>query len=383
MNPLKELQRFGQSVWYDNISRGLIRSGGLKKLIEEDGVRGVTSNPTIFEKALSAGTEYDEPFRELVSQKKTIPEIFDALSVQDIQEAADQFGPLYEETDGQDGFVSLEVSPDHAHDAEKTVAEARRLWRWVNRPNVMIKIPATKEGLPAIERCLAEGINVNVTLIFAVERYGQVIDAYRSALEKRVREGKSVSTLASVASFFVSRIDTSVDKLLQERLQAAPGMKEKDALLEFLGKVAVANARAAYQLFKERFSGTWFRALAEKGARVQRPLWASTGTKNPNYSDVLYVEELIGPQTVNTMPLATLEAFRDHGKPRAGLEEKTDEARDVLERLKSQAGIDLKKVTAQLEAEGVKAFADSYRLLLEKLAAKKEAVEKVLWAAKS
>ncbi len=383
MNPLKELQRFGQSVWYDNISRGLIRSGGLKKLIEEDGVRGVTSNPTIFEKALSAGTEYDESFRELVSQKKTIPEIFDALSVQDIQEAADQFGPLYEETDGQDGFVSLEVSPDHAHDAEKTVAEARRLWRWVNRPNVMIKIPATKEGLPAIERCLAEGINVNVTLIFAVERYGQVIDAYRSALEKRVREGKSVSTLASVASFFVSRIDTSVDKLLQERLQAAPGMKEKDALLEFLGKVAVANARAAYQLFKERFSGTWFRALAEKGARVQRPLWASTGTKNPNYSDVLYVEELIGPQTVNTMPLATLEAFRDHGKPRAGLEEKTDEARDVLERLKSQAGIDLKKVTAQLEAEGVKAFADSYRLLLEKLAAKKEAVEKVLWAAKS
>lgn len=383
MNPLKELQQLGQSVWYDNISRGLIRSGGLKKLIEEDGVRGVTSNPTIFEKALSAGTEYDEPFRELVAQKKTIPEIFDALSVQDIQEAADQFGPLYEETDGQDGFVSLEVSPDHAHDAEKTVAEARRLWRWVNRPNVMIKIPATKEGLPAIERCLAEGINVNVTLIFAVERYGQVIDAYRSALEKRVREGKSVSTLASVASFFVSRIDTAVDKLLQEKLQAAPGMKEKDALLEFLGKVAVANARAAYQLFKERFSGTWFRALAEKGARVQRPLWASTGTKNPNYSDVLYVEELVGPQTVNTMPLATLEAFRDHGKPRAGLEEKAEEARDVLERLKSQAGIDLKKVTAQLEAEGVKAFADSYRLLLEKLAAKKEAVEKVLWAAKS
>jgi transaldolase / glucose-6-phosphate isomerase len=374
MNPLNELEQHGQSVWYDNIRRGLISSGELQKLIDEDGLKGVTSNPTIFEKAISGSTDYDEAIRDLVGKKKSIKDIFDAISVKDIQMATDLFRPVYERTEGADGFVSIEVEPSLAHDTEGTVAEAKRLWKLVDRPNLMVKIPATKEGLPAIEQCLSEGVNINITLIFSLERYQQVIDAYRAALEKRAKAGKDLAPVASVASFFVSRIDTAVDKLLQEKIQSSQSAKEKDAFLELIGKVAVANAKVAYQVFQQNFKSAWFEALAKKGARPQRALWASTGTKNPNYSDVLYVEELIGPQTVNTMPPATITAFRDHGKPRASLEEKPAEARETLEKLK-KAGIDLARVTAQLEAEGEKSFADSYEKLLQCLAAKKEMIQ--------
>lgn len=373
MNPLVELQKFGQSFWYDNIRRGLIRSGELKKMIDEDGLRGVTSNPTIFEKAISSSTDYDDAIRELVMKRKNITEIFDALSVEDIQLAADLFAPLYKKTQGADGYVSIEVAPQFARDTDKTVQEARRLWKLVNRPNVMVKIPATREGLPAIEQCLGEGININVTLIFSLERYEQVIDAYFAGMDRLVKSGKP-PTVASVASFFVSRIDTAVDKLLQERIQSSQSAREKDSLLELMGKVAVANAKMAYQLFKRRFSGAAFEALRKKGAWVQRPLWASTGTKNPNYSDVLYVEELIGADTVDTMPPATISAFRDHGKLRASLEENPDASREALDKLKIH-GIDLKKITQQLETEGVKSFADSYEKLMQCLTAKKEMIQ--------
>jgi len=372
-NPLVELQKQGQSFWYDNIRRGLIQSGELKKMIDNDGLRGVTSNPTIFEKAIGSSTDYDDAIRELVAQKKSVGEIFDAISIKDIQMACDLFAPLYKETKGEDGYVSIEVSPAFARDTEKTVEEARRLWKLVHRPNVMVKIPATKEGVPAIERALGEGININVTLIFSNERYEQVINAYFAALEKLARDGKPLN-VASVASFFVSRIDTSVDKILQDRLQSSTSAREKDALLELMGKVAIANAKMAYQLYKEKFSSPIFTAFKKKGARVQRPLWASTGTKNPNYSDVLYVEELIGPDTVDTMPPATISAFRDHGKVRASLDENVTASRDTLDRLKAQ-GIDLKKITQQLENEGVKTFADSYDKLMQVLSAKREMIQ--------
>ncbi len=373
MNSLVELQKFGQSFWYDNIRRGLINSGELKKMIDQDGLRGVTSNPTIFEKAISSSTDYDEAIRELVGKKQSVQEIFDQLSIEDIQLAADLFAPLYKKTEGADGYVSIEVAPQFARDTEKTIAEARRLWRLVNRPNVMVKIPATKEGLPAIEKCLSEGININITLIFSIERHEQVMNVYLNALEKLAKEGKPIDKVASVASFFVSRIDTSVDKLLQEKIQAAPGAKEKDQLLELLGKVAIANAKMAYQAYKNIFTSSRFEALKKKGAQVQRPLWASTGTKNPNYSDVLYVEELIGPDTVDTMPPATISAFKDHGKVRASIEENIDAARQTMESLKA-VGIDLKKITAQLEQEGVKSFSDSYEKLIQCLTAKKEMI---------
>lgn len=380
MNPLKELHQFGQSFWYDNIRRGMILSGELDKLIKDDGIRGITSNPTIFEKAIAAGDDYDTALKDLVSRKSSAADIFDELAVQDIQMAADKLKKVYEESGGEDGYVSIEVAPPFAHDTEGTVAEARRLWKMVSRPNAMVKIPATKEGVPAIEKCLSEGININVTLIFSLERYKEVIEAYRSGLEKRAREGKPVA-VASVASFFVSRIDSAVDKLLQERIQASQSAREKDMLLELLGKVAVANAKLAYQLFKKSFSGAWFEALKKKGARPQRPLWASTGTKNPHYSDVLYVEALIGPQTVNTIPPATVDAFRDHGKAALTIEENLAEAAETLEKLKL-VKIDLKKITEQVEAEGVKLFADSYDKLMAGLTAKKAAIERELSGAK-
>jgi transaldolase/glucose-6-phosphate isomerase len=373
MNPLKELYSHGQSPWMDYIRRDMILSGALKKQIEEDGLRGITSNPTIFEKALSAGTDYDLDIQGLLLQGKSTSEIFEALSVEDIQMAADLFRQIYDETEGEDGTVSLEVSPHLARDTERTIAEARHLWARVARPNVMIKIPGTREGLPAIEQCLAEGIPINVTLIFSLERYGEVLGVFRKALERRSEEGKSV-VLSSVASFFVSRIDTAIDKILQEKIHASSNPREKDLLLEILGRVAVANSRVAYQLFKKTFSGAWFQDLKKKGARPQRLLWASTGTKNPHYSDVLYVEELIGPQTVNTLPLTTLDAFRDHGKPLARLEEDVPSSVEVLKKLRL-ASIDFSKITDQLEREGLQLFTDSYDKLLAGLEAKKEFLE--------
>jgi transaldolase len=376
MNPLKQLINFGQSVWLDNIHRDMFTSGELARFIADDGVRGMTSNPTIFEKAMAGGTVYDASLKELVAQRKSVEEIFDALCIEDIQSACAAFRPLYDETKGGDGFVSIEVAPGFARDTQGTIQEARRLWKLVNRPNCMVKIPATKEGVPAIQACLAEGININITLIFSVERYGEVMDAFRRAIESRAAAGKSLN-VASVASFFVSRIDSAVDKTLQESIQSSTSAKEKDQLLELLGKVAVANAKSAYQSFKKYFDGVWFEALKAKGARVQRPLWASTGTKNPHYSDVMYVDQLIGRDTINTMPPATVEAFRDHGKPRATIEEGLSEAMEVLEKLKL-VKIDLRQVTDKLETEGVKLFHDSFDKLMAGLAAKKAALEKQL-----
>lgn len=372
MSRLEQLAARGQSVWLDNITRGMLLSGELKTLIAQ-GVRGLTSNPTIFEKAIATGAEYDEPLRRLLAQKLTVEDIVERLVVEDIRGAADLFRPLYDRTSGEDGYVSIEVSPLHARNTDATLAEARRLWKWVDRPNVMIKIPATREGLPAIQRCLTDGININVTLIFSLDRYDEVIQAYRAALESRAQQGLGVG-VASVASFFISRIDSSVDKLIQEKIQTSPSAKEKDALLELLGKVAIANAKAAYQLFRKRFADEKFAALRTLGARPQRPLWASTGTKNPHYSDVLYLDQLIGASTVNTVPPATLAAFLDHGQVADTLEADADEALKALERLKA-AKIDLRRVTETLEAEGVRLFAESYEKLLASLRAKKLALE--------
>jgi transaldolase len=377
MNALQQLSELGQSPWLDYIRRDMLSSGQLAKFIREDGLKGMTSNPTIFEKAISSGTDYDAAIKELVAARKSVDEIFDALSVADIQAACDVFRPVYDAAKGADGFVSIEVAPRFARDTQGTVREARRLWKLVDRPNCMVKIPATKEGVPAIETCLSEGININVTLIFSTERYREVMDAFRRAIEGRAKEGKPLG-VASVASFFISRIDAAVDKILQDRIGTSASAGEKDQILELLGKIAVANARVAYQEFKKYFGGVWFEALKAKGARVQRPLWASTGTKNPHYSDVLYVEELVGADTVNTLPPATMDAFRDHGKPRpAAVEEKAAEAREALEKLKLLK-VSLKDVTEQLEAEGVKLFIESYDKLMDGLSKKKALLEKQL-----
>ncbi len=372
MNRLETLAAHGQSVWLDNITRGLLASGALKALVAQ-GVRGLTSNPTIFEKAISTGAEYDDPLRRLIKKKTSVEAIVDHLMVEDIQAAADLFRPVYDRTGGEDGYVSIEVSPLHARNTDATVAEARRLWSAVNRPNAMVKIPATREGLPAIRFCLTEGININVTLIFSLERYREVVDAYRAAVEARVEAGRSPA-VASVASFFVSRIDTAVDQLLQEKIHASQSAKEKDALLEILGKVAVANAKAAYRLFRANFFDERFEALRRRGARVQRPLWASTGTKNPHYSDVLYVDQLIGAHTVNTLPPATLAAFQDHGAVADTLDAGATEAQETLDRLKS-VKIDFRRITEALENDGVRLFAESHDKLLASLRAKKQAFE--------
>ncbi len=372
-NPLRELNKLGQSVWYDYIRRGEILSGDLKRLIDEDGLSGVTSNPSIFEKAIAGSKDYDEAIRKLVDNGQQAPQIFESLAVEDIQMAADLFRPTYDATDGRDGFVSIEVSPTLAYDTAGTIAEVRRLHREVNRPNVMIKIPGTEEGLPAIEEMLAEGININITLLFAVERYVEVANAYVTALERRAREGKAIARVASVASFFVSRIDTLVDQQLNAKLQSAQTPAEREKIEALLGKVAVVNAKVAYQEFKEIFSSARFQALAQTGARMQRVLWASTSTKNPKYSDILYVEKLIGRDTINTMPAATMAAFRDHGKARATLEEGVEESRRALAQL-AEAGINLREVTRKLEDDGVEAFARDFAKLLKCIAEKRERI---------
>jgi transaldolase len=372
-NPLKELNEAGQSVWQDYIRRGEILSGDLKRLIDEDGVSGVTSNPTIFEKAITGSKDYDQSIRKFIEEGLEGAKLFERLAVEDIQTACDLFRPTYDRTEGRDGFVSIEVSPTLAYDTQGSIAEARRLWSSVNRPNVLVKIPGTKEGLAAIEQCLSEGININITLLFAVERYTEVASAYVAALEKRVREGKAIDRVASVASFFVSRIDTLVDQQLGAKLQSARTEAERERIEGLISKVAVANAKVAYQEFKKIFAAPRFQALAAKGARVQRVLWASTSTKNPKYSDVLYVEALIGKDTINTMPPATMTAFRDHGKVRATLEEAVEEARQRLAQL-GEAGVSLKEVTAKLERDGVESFAKDYDKLLQALAEKREAI---------
>ena len=364
-NPLRELGALGQSIWLDYIRRDLIASGGLRRLIEEDGLRGMTSNPSIFEKAIADSHDYDEDIRAMALHGKGAAAIYEALSQRDVQSAADAFRPLYDATDGKDGYVSLEVNPHLAHDTGGTIKEARRLWDALHRPNVFIKVPATAEGLPAIQQLISEGISVNVTLLFGLPRYRQVVEAYIAGIEARVAQGKPVQRVASVASFFVSRIDALVDPWL-EKLSARGG-KEADIAKIAQGQVAIASAKLAYQIYKEKFASDPFGRLAARGARVQRLLWASTSTKNPKYPDVKYVEALIGPDTVNTAPLETIDAYRDHGEPKVRLEEDVEGARRVLGRL-PELDISIDTVTQQLEDEGVDKFNQPFDKLMETLA---------------
>jgi transaldolase / glucose-6-phosphate isomerase len=364
MNPLKELQKYGQAIWLDYIHRNLIQTGGLKRLVEEDGMRGVTSNPTIFEKAIAHSTDYDETIRAALTEnpKTETGKICERLVIEDIRAAADVLRPVYDETGGADGFVSIEVSPHLAHDTAGTIAEARRLKAEVDRPNVMIKVPATPAGIPAIEALTADGVNVNITLMFSMSHYEAVARAYIQGLGRAAEPAK----ISSVASFFVSRVDTLVDGMLEKL-----GTPEALALR---GKIAVANSKAVYRRFEEIFHGEGFAALRSRGARVQRPLWASTGTKNPSYSDILYVENLIGPETINTLPPATIDAFRDHGRvPGATVKEKLDEARAALAEL-SRLGIDLEEVGKKLQDDGVAAFVKSFDDLMATLEKKRAAM---------
>src|SRR3977135_96979 len=374
MNPVKELEKHCQSVWLDFLARGFVAKGDLRKLIDTDGVKGVTSNPSIFEKAIGSSDEYDGAIgTALKGGDRPVAELFEHLAVEDIQHAADVLRPVYDQLKGEDGFVSLEVSPYLATDTKATIAEAERLWKDVKRKNLMVKVPATPEGLPAIEHLIGEGISINITLLFSQKVYAQVAEAYLSGLEKHVAGGGDPSHVASVASFFVSRIDSAVDKELDEKIARANDPTEKERLTALKGKVAVANAKLAYQDYKRLFSGARWDRLAAKGARPQRLLWASTGTKNKDYSDVLYVEELIGPNTVNTMPPATLEAFRDHGKVRDSLEENIEDARRVRAELE-KSGISLDAVTADLVKDGVKLFADAADKLYGAVAHKRATV---------
>jgi len=372
-NPLLALKAQGQSIWLDNIRRDFLDSGGLQKLIEDDGIRGVTSNPTIFEKAIGGSRAYDAQLRRLVSEGKSSAETLDALMIEDIQRAADLFRPVYEESGGRDGFISIEVSPLLAHRLEETITAAKALHMRIHRPNIMIKVPATPEGVQAFERLTAAGICVNVTLIFAIENYEAVARAYISGLKKRAQEGGDLSRVRSVASLFVSRVDTVVDRQLAEKISETQNPEEKCRIQALLGKLAIANTKMVYQRFKSIFQGEAFQALRKAGARSQRPLWASTGTKNPSYSDVRYLEELVGPDTVNTVPPATLAAFRDHGKVRARLEDGLAEAERVL-RQAGRFGIDLKKITDELQVAGLKAFSDSFQGLLRTIEAKRVAI---------
>ena len=370
MNTTLQLLEAGQSVWYDNIQRSLLKNGELAGMVERGEIRGVTSNPTIFMNAITKSQDYDESLLPLAPSNLTHEEVFFLLAIEDIQAATDLFAPLYKESGGSDGFVSLEVSPYLANATTPTLAQARQLWQRVNRPNLMVKIPATKAGIPAITEAIAAGVNVNVTLIFSLQRYAEVMDAYLKGLEKRVVEGLPVDSVASVASFFVSRVDTNIDPRLQEIIQAG-GQRAKDAKA-LLGKAAIANARLAYADFKQVFASERFLKLQEKGARVQRPLWASTSTKNPEYRDVMYVEELIGPNTVDTMPPQTLVAFLDHGKVRLSLEEDPEGARQTLMDLE-KLGILMDTVTSELEDQGVKSFSDSFTLLLAAIEKRRQA----------
>lgn len=372
-NPLLQLKDQGQSVWYDNIDRAQLASGQFKKMLDEDGVVGVTANPTIFEKSISAGHAYDQQVTELVKEGKSSNEIYEAVVISDIRTVADLLRPIYDSTEGKDGYVSLEVSPELAHDTQGTINEAERFWKMVDRPNLMIKIPATPEGIPAIYETLRKGINVNITLIFSLNSYRDVADAYLRALEDRNGEGEDVSTLASVASFFVSRVDTLVDKLLDDKIKATSDAAEQQKLKDLQGKAAIANARLVYQEFERIFGTPRFESLKHAGAHVQRPLWASTSTKNPAYRDVLYAEELVGPDTVDTMPLETIVNFRDHGKVSKTIGNDIDGAKATLDALEN-LGVSYQQVTQQLQDEGVKKFADSFHQLFAGIESKRQTI---------
>ena len=363
-NPLKELLSYGQSMWLDYIRRDLITSGSLKKMIADDGLRGMTSNPAIFEKAIAESSLYDDILKTLASRTDLDTKgRYEQIAIRDIQGAADVLRPVYESSKFRDGYVSLEVSPLLALKTQETIDEARRLWKAVNRENVMIKIPGTAEGLPAIRQAIGEGINVNVTLLFSQEVYEKVAEAHIAGLEDLAKRGGNLNKIGGVASFFISRIDSLVDSMINEKLKTTTDPQQQALLKSLLGKVAIANGKLTYQRYQRIFSGPRWQALATQGAQTQRVLWASTSTKNPAYRDVMYVEELIGPDTVNTMPPATIDAFRDHGKLRNSLTEDVAGAQKVMDDL-AKTGISIKEVTTKLTDDGVKLFADAFHKLL-------------------
>ena len=373
-NSLLDLESFGQSIWMDFISRDTISSGQLQRWIEEDGISGVTSNPSIFEKAITESDDYDESIRGLILKGMTSEEIFRSLAVKDIQNVADLLLPTYHRTDGRDGFVSLEVSPTLAHDTTGTIEEARDLWALVNRPNAMIKVPATSEGIPAIRELTGEGINVNITLLFGLPRYREVADAYLDGLEMLAAKGRPLKQVASVASFFLSRIDSLIDPILEKKMMTdnpQAGIAER-----LQGQVAIASAKVAYEMYKEIFGSERFANLAKKGARTQKLLWASTSTKNPAYSDTKYMEALIGPDTINTVPVETLDAYRDRGHPEQTLDQEVREAYQLLDSL-SSVGIDLDAVTQQLEDQGVEKFITAFNRLMASLKEKAAGVHEL------
>jgi len=373
-NPLRRLAELDQSVWYDYIRRDLVEGGGLQRLIEGDGLAGMTSNPTIFQKAIAETELYDEDVRAHASRGLEPAAVFEALAVEDVRNAADVFRPLHEASGGEHGFVSIEVGPHLARDTQRTIEEARRLWKACDRPNVMVKIPGTAQGLPAIRQCLSEGIHINITLLFSVPRYREVMAQYFAALEERAGRGEPLGRIRSVASFFVSRVDTNVDKKLDAHAKDA-SRPEADRKLarELRGKLAIANARIAYQAFEETFRGPRWEALSAKGAAIQRPLWASTSTKDPAYPELYYVEALVAPRSVDTMPPETYEAYRERGEPKIRIREDLDGAQAAFRGLQ-RLGIDEQQVSRELEDEGVRKFADSYDQLLEAIGSKERAL---------
>src|SRR5579883_173105 len=356
-NSWKDVEQLGQSLWYDNLSRSFISGGKIASMIDELGLRGITSNPSIFEKSISGSDEYDDDIETAIREGLTTAEIYERLTTDDVRNAADVMRPVFDRTQGEDGYVSIEVDPRIASKTKETIEAARRLWKTVDRPNIMIKIPGTPEGLPAIRQCLAEGININITLLFGIENYTEVAHAYLDALRERKKNGKDITKIASVASFFLSRVDTNIDKKLEAKIGAADGVAHEPRQL--LGKAAVANAKLAYERYLQIFHGEEFSDLKAAGARPQRCLWASVSTKNPKYSDVLYIEPLIGPETVTTVPDETIEAFADHGKVANTLADGIAESHDVIDRLK-KLGIDTEQVAVELQVDGVKKFADAF-----------------------
>jgi len=369
-NTLHQLLAQGQSPWIDNITRAMLTGGTLQELIDK-GIVGLTSNPTIFQKAIGGSADYDDELRQLVRDGKSVSEIYDGLVLDDIRNAATILRQVYDSSNGHDGFVSIEVAPNLAYDTEGTLTEARRLFSYLNIPNIMVKIPGTAEGIPAFQQAIADGINVNVTLVFSLQSYREVAEAYIKGLEQRAEAGQPVDRLASVASFFVSRVDTMVDKRLDAAIAEAGSEERKTELKALQGKAAIANAKMAYAAYQEIFSGPRWEALAAKGAKPQRCLWASTSTKNPAYRDVIYVEDLIGPDTVDTMPPATIDAFLDHGNAARTLDQNVDEARAQLEGLE-KAGISMDEVTLQLQKDGVRLFAESFNDLIGTITSKRE-----------